>query len=203
MGEEGLHEWYTECVRFSGNHPACEKLFNHLRPLFKRIALRVARQFQSLADADDIVQEISLKLVSSGSSIAAALPPEPEQATAYFSVIAANTARDFFRARNCAKRDAKATVSLESLLALDPGAPDSTDKELLMNQIEECLPADRREQVVFRLYYRQGFSAREIAAIPAMELTVKGVESLIHRTTAEIRGRLGPGGGSEKKGASR
>jgi hypothetical protein len=43
---------------------------------------------------------------------------------------------------------------------------------------------------VFWLYYRAGCSAAEIAAVPGIDLTAKGVESLLLRMTRELRRRL-------------
>jgi RNA polymerase sigma-70 factor (ECF subfamily) len=67
------------------------------------------------------------------------------------------------------------------------------DQVLLLSQIEACLPENRREQIVFHLYYRQGFTAKEVAAIPALDLTVKGVESMIFRIAQHIRDRIRQG----------
>ncbi|HUA62762.1 MAG TPA: sigma-70 family RNA polymerase sigma factor [Verrucomicrobiae bacterium] len=146
--------------------------------------MRLARQFNAPGEIDDIVQEIGLKLVSQ--PVADSIPREPEAAAAYFSVVAANAARDYFRARNCLKRSANKTIPLD--LWVDPGtAPAAIDRELLFADVERCLPKDRREQTIFRLYYRQGFSAREIAALPALKLAVKGVESLIGRVVSQVR----------------
>lgn len=64
---------------------------------------------------------------------------------------------------------------------------------MLISQIESFLPQDRREQVIFRLYYRQGLTAKEIASIPAFGLSVKGVESVILRITNQIRERIQKG----------
>jgi RNA polymerase sigma-70 factor (ECF subfamily) len=172
---------------------ACEEFFRIVRPILNRIASRVARQYDAVSEIDDLVQEISMKLMASGRVILASLPREPPATVAYFSVLAANSARDFFRARNAAKRGRRATVSLDAPLvvfAARCGLPNSLDHDLLVSQIEDCLPDDRREQIVFRLYYRQGWTAKEIAAIPALDLTVKGVESMIFRTMKQIRQRL-------------
>ncbi len=202
-----LAEAYAECVGASGKHPACEEFFRILRPILNRIASRVARQYEAASEIDDLVQEISMKLMASGESILASLPREPPATVAYFSVLAANSARDFFRARHAAKRGLRATVSLDTPLVMfvaSGGLPTSLDQDLLVSQIEDCLPDDRREQSVFRLYYRQGFTAKEIAAIPALELTIKGVESMISRITKQIRQRLNPASGEHvDRGSSR
>ena len=64
------------------------------------------------------------------------------------------------------------------------------DREILLREIQDSLPANPLDRAVFELYYRQGFSAQEIAAIPAVGLTPKGVESRILRTTRKIQDAL-------------
>ena len=185
-----ISEMYGDCIRSGGKHPACDDFFRTIRPVLRRVSWRVARQYDALGDVDDLVQEVSLKLIASGTSILESLPPHPDGALAYFSVLAANSARDFFRARGAFKRGTQPTISLDDQLkavAASLDVAESYDQELLLRGIEERLPKDRREQVVFRLYYRQGLTAKEIADIPALNLKIKGVESMIFRITRSIR----------------
>jgi RNA polymerase sigma-70 factor, ECF subfamily len=193
MAAPSLPKMYGDCIRAAGNHPSCDEFFRAVRPVLARVAARVAHQYNLPGEIDDLVQEISLKLVASGRAILHSLPSDSTQALAYFSVLAANSARDFFRARGAAKRGAGTTISLDiplTAMAASLGAAGDLDKQLLLARIEEFLPEDRREQVVFRLYYRQGLTAREISSIPALALSVKGVESMIFRVTRGIRERL-------------
>lgn len=44
--------------------------------------------------------------------------------------------------------------------------------------------------MIFLLYYRQGLTASEIAALPSLDLTTKGVESVIARLTYMIRSHI-------------
>jgi len=198
---------YAQCVHHSGKHPDCESLFDYLFPVFTRIAGRVARQFGAAPEIEDVVQDISLKMISSGEAILPGVPGEPAAALAYFSVLAANAARDFFRSRLALKRGERSTVPMDDRLrAIIPAVYLHTvDRDLLLKEIEASLPPDSRDQTIYRLYYRQGFSAKEIAAIPALELSVKGVESLIHRITTQLRHRIGDSssGSRTEKGVSR
>jgi RNA polymerase sigma-70 factor, ECF subfamily len=179
---------YQQCAGPQGLKAACEQFFKLFRPTLERVALRVAQQFGAGHETEDVIQEISLKLVEKDSSILAGLPQEPSSASAYLSVVAANAARDFFRSRQAEKRGIKRTISFDDTLeSLSPRTQNDADRHLIMTQIEGFLPRDRKSRSVFWLYYRQGFSAREIAAIPAFELTVKGVESLIRRITLSVR----------------
>jgi RNA polymerase sigma-70 factor (ECF subfamily) len=67
---------------------------------------------------------------------------------------------------------------------------------LLLGKIEEVLEEvtegsnAERDRMVFWLYYRQGLTASAIAAIPALNLTQKGIESLLSRVTGSLRKQL-------------
>jgi RNA polymerase sigma-70 factor (ECF subfamily) len=192
--EARLSDLYLECVRSARRHASCEKFFQLFTPIMSRVAYRVASQFDAKTEIDDLIQEISLKLMNKDRLGNLALPPEPGLEAAYFSVVAANIARDFFRMRGASKRGRARTVSLdESLDSITMGRSTDSDRTVLLREIEERLPEDRKSKTIFRLYYRQGFSAKEIAAIPGVELSVKGVESLLHRVIAQLRqAMLGP-----------
>ena len=193
MNPPSLSELYGDCVRSAGNHPSCDEFFLTFRPALARITRRVAWQYNSPQHAEDVEQEVSLKLLASGQTILGRLPSQPVAALAYFSVVAANAARDFFRALGAVKKGGDVTVSMDtqlSALHASLGASPDLDRRLIMGRIEELLPADRRERIAFRLYYQQGYTAREIAAIPAFDLSVKGVESMIFRTTEVVRKRF-------------
>jgi DNA-directed RNA polymerase specialized sigma24 family protein len=47
-----------------------------------------------------------------------------------------------------------------------------------------------RDRAFFWLYYRQGFTAEEIAGLAATGLTAKGVESALRRVTIWLRGEV-------------
>jgi RNA polymerase sigma-70 factor (ECF subfamily) len=180
---------YAECVRTSG--PACDQFFETVRPILTRVAHRVTAQFRASEDIEDVVQEMVMKLVDRSADVLAGMPQEPSVTAAYFSVVAANAARDFLRSRNAAKRGVSRTISMDDgLSSILGGARSDTDRTILLNEIETALPDDPKSKAVFRLYYRQGFTAREIAAIPGLELSLKGVESLIYRVTVQVRERL-------------
>ena len=59
----------------------------------------------------------------------------------------------------------------------------------LIGEIDQRLAATEtdRDRNIFWLYYRQGYTARDIASIPNLGLTQKGVESCIYRLTQSVR----------------
>jgi len=65
----------------------------------------------------------------------------------------------------------------------------------LMEQLDRKLRSapeavGERDRVFFWLYYRQGFTAEEIAGLAACGLTAKGVESALRRVTIWLRAEV-------------
>lgn len=181
----------------AGNSEDWAELIFRLQPLFARIAYRIVVEWgrANAQEIDDIVQDIFLKLGSNSGAALRRLPLDDEASTlAWLKTIAANAARDFCKARYAIKRGADKTVSAdthaESLVAA-LGAEAAIETQVLMREVDAVLPPDRRERAIFWLYYRQGFTAKEIADVPGAELTAKGVESLLHRLTLAVRHALG------------
>jgi len=196
MGAEtaGLAGICRRCLR-AADAQAWAELIVCLQPLFARIAYRVTSQWAcaNAHDIDDIIQDAFLKLGANSGAALDRLPLDDEDRTlACLKVIAANAARDFCKARYAAKRDAGKTVNSESQVDMVAalGAEQGVETGILLREVNAVLPFDRRERAIFWLYYRQGFTAREIAAMAGVGLTVKGVESLIYRLTREVREAL-------------
>jgi RNA polymerase sigma-70 factor (ECF subfamily) len=123
---------------------------------------------------------------------------QPDSILGYLKVIAANVTHDHFRAQASLKRGGdlrRVESESDETESLPAHARQITAVEIDL-QIDEidrkmqAFPADvltERDRTIFWLYYRQGFTARDIGEISAFGLTVKGVESSIHRTTALIK----------------
>src|SRR5262249_39602286 len=101
---------------------------------------------------------------------------------------------DHFRKTRASKRDAD-LVSLEHADRTESTQAQSVladvERAQLIEDINACLcdlPPETRERdiTIFWLYYRQGFTAGEIAALP-LGLSLKGVESTLHRVTRLVR----------------
>src|SRR6266481_547425 len=64
---------------------------------------------------------------------------------------------------------------------------------IFLNEIDEhlnrCLtgPDQERDRTIFWLYFRQGMSTKEIASLPTIGLSAKGVGSVIERLNCCIR----------------
>ena len=115
----------------------------------------------------------------------------PEAMFGFLKVVTANLANDYFKKRRNPKHGGGKTVPLDDELEIvvrDAGPTHLTasDLKLLVEQLvaylRVALPPETRERdlTIFRLYFRLGLTARQIAGLP-LDLTVKGVESALHR----------------------
>ncbi len=187
----------------AGELSACEEAYASLQDLFEKIARRIALEFHAPSEANELVQEIFLKLTACQKSLPASLPDGEAEARAYLACLAANASRDWFRVRGAAKRGYAATTTLDDSsrnIEKALGRNASLDREVLIREIEELLPSSQRERTIFRLFYRQGFSASEIAQIPAIQLSTKGVESVLTRLSKSIREKLQQAKGKSSAG---
>ena len=179
------------CIR-GGKAEHWETLISRVQPLIARTAYRVAASAGSarVEEVDDIVQETCLKLGSTRTAqIAAAALQSEASAFAYIKVMALNTARDYFRK----KHRSPATPESDLPVPIDQFAAtmgSDVDRDILYSQIDSALGRldhGERSRTVFWLYYRQGLTAKEISQIPEVQLTTKGVESMLDRLTKSVR----------------
>ncbi len=118
----------------------------------------------------------------------------------FLKVVASHVVQDHFRSSSCQKRGkGRGEETMEtSIGTADPVAPGAHDgdQRILMGQIQECLqshasgPNCERDFAIFWLYYRQGFTAKEISELPEIGISTKGVESTLLRLTRLLRARL-------------
>ena len=151
---------------------------------------------------DDLVQETYLKLCADRCRLLLGFALQhPEAISGYIKMIASNVVHDHFKSRHSQKRGAGRAQ--ESLAEIDPiagcgtlGSPEAIQRQILLKQIDQCLgncasgPDQRRDRLIFWLYYQQGMSAKAIAALPTVGLTAKGVESAILRLTRLVREQI-------------
>lgn len=196
-----LTDLVCRCLE-SGQADAWEALIARVQPILARVVYRVAAEWRQpeLNDLDDVLQDIFLKVGANHGEFLRKLPLATEQsALAYLKTSAANCARDHFSSLYAARRSASKTVELDVEgidfhAAFD--AESGMDRALLLTQVDQKLEANDRDRTIFWLYYRQGFSAREISEVPHLALTAKGVESVIHQLTAALRRKFAGKGDS-------
>jgi RNA polymerase sigma-70 factor (ECF subfamily) len=155
----------------------------------------------SPAAVDDIVQEIFLKLCEQERRILRDFEARSEDSfLGLLRLISASVANDYFRRRTTAKRGGKAVTGLfveDAYWSEQSGERKSgaMQQNVLFQQLDRKLRSapeviGERDRTIFWLYYRQGFTAEEIAGLPHAELSSKGVESVLRRVAKWLRGEI-------------
>jgi RNA polymerase sigma-70 factor (ECF subfamily) len=165
------------------------------------VVLKVCRDWGAPSPqlVEDLVQETFLRLCADQCRLLRNFNPHDEDSIiGYLKVIARNVTHDHFRASKSQKsggllrRFQNEEGTLDFLID-SPGRPNPAESSIRLQEIDRALqahmpdPITDRDRTIFWLYYRQGYSAREIAAIGTFGLSVKGVEASIHRTTRLLR----------------
>lgn len=182
-----------------------QEFVSRCMPLASLVALRVSRMWvgdPSPVTVDDIVQEVFLKLCEQERRILRDFEPRGEDSFfGLLRIVTGSVANDYFRRFYSVKRGGKVvTMPLledEGQVPLDSGRPATRIQQAaLLEQLDQKLRAapdviSERDRVIFWLYYRQGYTADEIARLPATALTAKGVESALRRVTLWLREQAG------------
>jgi len=192
----------------AGNQAAWQEFVRRFRRPIGLVVLRAARGWGEPATAlvDDLVQDTFLHLCADDCSLLRSfVSRQPDSILGYLKVIATNITHDYFRAQASLKRggelrrvesDHDETENLPAPLsqaaAVETNLQVAEIEGVLRSLAKDAVP--ERDRTIFWLYYRQGFTAREISELPKINLTVKGVESSIHRTTTLLRRAVLPKG---------
>jgi RNA polymerase sigma-70 factor, ECF subfamily len=151
---------------------------------------------------DDLIQDTSLKLCNNHCRLLRSFQPEHSNSIyGFLQVMAANVVHDHFKAERAQKRGAgRQMESISEPVQSNPGttataarSSDAMERQLRLRKIDDVLARvsggrdQKRNCMIFFLYYRQGLTASEIAALPVLDLTTKGVESILARLTHMIR----------------
>lgn len=169
--------------------------------------IKVLRRYGEVdpAGAEDIIQEVYLRLCNQDYRVLRECRiAEPLSLFGLVQAVATTTVLDHYRTSVAKKRGGGRTllqIDSPSAECPDPGAHGSAERLILIREIDQHLnhivsrisnTTERaRDRQMFWLYYRQGLTSKEIAALPAMGLTQKGVESVIRRLTVELREVMG------------
>lgn len=148
---------------------------------------------------EDLIQETYLKICANNCAILREFRPHhPNAFPGFLQALTANIVRDYVRRERADKRDVDSTVELDEARSMvQPGSSHLSPTELVLslNEIDDLLrrrsgAAVEKERTIFWLYFGAGMTAKEIASIPDMELSIEGVESVIHRLRTFIRKAL-------------
>jgi RNA polymerase sigma-70 factor, ECF subfamily len=202
---QSLRLLWRRCREEPRNSRAWEEFLSCVHGRIWRIAGRVALMWgvRERADIEDLFQEICLKISRQSPFVSDDVLKDDSAAEAYLTVLSVNAARDVMRTRFAGKRGAQLTQAIEdhaqSILA---AVDDKTiRRDILLAEVENLLEGSPRDHSVFWLYYKQGFTAKEISKIPVIGLSQKGVESLILRMTSALRARIAERGAPGRSAA--
>jgi RNA polymerase sigma-70 factor (ECF subfamily) len=181
-----------------------EELLRRCTPLASLVALRISRLWMSgpsPAMVDDIVQEVFLKLCEQERRILRDFQPRGEDSfLGLLRMVATSVANDYFRRLYSVKRGGNVvTTTLDETVTPSVAActreAAQTQYSVLLSQLDEMMLAEPevispRDRSLFWLYYLQGLTAEEIAALPTAGLKAKGVESALRRIANWLRGEI-------------
>jgi RNA polymerase sigma factor (sigma-70 family) len=151
---------------------------------------------------EDLVQVTYLKLWEDGCRLLRVFAIQhPEAILGYLKRTAANATHDYFKhGHSQSSGGDKPHVSTSDV---DPeagrevhGSQEKIAFEVFLNEIDEHLkrgltgPDQERDRTIFWLYFRQGMSTKEIAALPTIGLSAKGIGSVIERLKHCVREKI-------------
>jgi RNA polymerase sigma-70 factor, ECF subfamily len=159
---------------------------------------------------DDLLQEVYYKLWSDKCRLLLQFAQQhsDEAVVGYIKTIAINAAHDHFKSLHSRKHGAAETDQLQEEVesvaqSRSFGGPEAMDREIFLKQVDEqlqdCAAGTNQERdcLIFWFYYLQGMTAKAIAALATIKLTVKGVEAVIFRLTRCVREHLGNSGSGD------
>jgi len=186
-----------------GDSAAWREFMRRYHSLIAITACRGARRWGDYTShtIDDLIQETYLKLCASRGRALREFQFEHDDAIfGFLKVVTTNVVNDYFKALHANRRGGNRVVaSLEGSEADNADNPiglTAPERSILAEQVDACLLAAapaatrHRDRTIFWLYYRQGLTAKEIASLPRIGLTLKGVESTLHRLLQTVRSQL-------------
>ena len=190
-----------ECA-FSTETRAWEELVRRFRPAITSAVLRAAERWCDPTPQlrDDLIQDTYFKICNHNCRMLRSFRPNHHNSIyGFLQVVAVNVVHDHFKAERSSTRNPGPTEPISAQTTLEPGARASADRlerRLRLRHIAEVLgqvaagPDYKRNRIIFFLHYHQGMTANEIAALPSVRLTAKGVESILFRLTRMIRSHI-------------
>jgi len=189
----------------NGSAAEWEEFVRRFHGVIAAVAFRTTTRWgvSSPALVDDLIQETYLKICADRKRMLSEFTPRhPEAFYGYLKVIAKFASSDYFRAQHSQKRGSgqpESSTEEEVWQQQDESASPSegdAQRKILLREVDEALcsvPSSqdaKRDRAIFFLYYRYGLTAPAIARLPSVNLTAKGVESVIYRLTQAVRERL-------------
>jgi RNA polymerase sigma-70 factor (ECF subfamily) len=184
----------------SGNAEVWEEFICRFGQLISRTVMRVARGYgeSRIEVFDELVQETYSKFCANDRGLLRNF--EPRHQNAFYGLVkkvAANVVHDHFRkpenpgqpfATDFELLEAEASVSDQRT-----SNDETFNRPILFQEMDAFLSFafSPRDREIFWLYYQQGFTAVQLAAIPYYDLQIKGVESLLYRMKVYLQENYG------------
>jgi RNA polymerase sigma-70 factor (ECF subfamily) len=183
-----------------GQDVAWQEFIRRYDRLICGVTLRAAHHWGERSEeiAGDLVQEVYAKLCENQCRLLQGFESRhPGSIFGYLRAIAASVAHDYFRRLHSEKRGSGMVQHLEEREVEIPpttqGSSVTIERNLLFAQIDGLLQAQlppeiqERDRMIFWFRHRQGLTAQEIASLPLIGLTAKGVESTLRRLEQMVR----------------
>ncbi|HWG49250.1 MAG TPA: sigma-70 family RNA polymerase sigma factor [Candidatus Acidoferrales bacterium] len=188
----------------SNNEVTWAEFIRLTQPVIAGVIAKSVRRWTGMAPADlvdDLVQDSYLKLCANDFKALREFECQHENALfGFLKVIASNVVHDHFRGHSSQKRNRgqheETLDEVSHKVASRDSVEEQIERRILLHEVDTCLKErdsdskSSRDAVIFWLYYRDGLTARAIAQRPDIRLSVKGVESTIHRLTRHVTIRL-------------
>jgi RNA polymerase sigma-70 factor (ECF subfamily) len=197
-------ELFRHCAG-STNRDAWAEFQRRYHPTIAGVIVRTLASYGSASthDVEDLIHEVYLRLCGQdGKALRNFLPAGAQSDFAYLKVIARNVVTDQMTRRGKNNDTTPLEGGPIELAAGDvTGSARAIDRTVLIGEIHRilCDGANDRDRRIFWLHYRAGLTAEEISCFRTIELTAKGVESVLHRLTKLVRTKLAGQTASEGK----
>jgi len=183
---------------------AWEELVFRIKKPVRLVVIRTASLWgaPSRALVDDLVQVTYLKLWQGGRQLLRDFALQhPEAILGYLKRTAANATHDYFKhgysQSSGGVRPHVSTSDVEPEATNEShGSQERIDLGLFLAEVDDLLghcltgPDAERDRTIFWLYFRQGMSTKEIASLPTIGLSPKGVGSVIERLKHALRDQI-------------
>jgi RNA polymerase sigma-70 factor (ECF subfamily) len=198
---EAVEELQAVIDRCAGQNdaPALLEFVRLFHEVIAATVIKAARRFGPIGTEliDDLIQETYLRVFSENCRILRGLKVEHRSMIfGFVQAVTLSAVQDHFRREHAKRRGGGArVVPLQAAeVSGERGkAADTSEREILLDKLDRLLTEVgapetlERDRLIFWFYYRQGFSARDIAELPSIRLSAKGVESVLQRLTAALR----------------
>lgn len=188
-------ELVQECAK-NTDPEAWEEFGKRFERDIKLVVIRVCREWgvNSQETIKDLCQDAYVKLLANNCSVLVRFNSQgPGSFRRYLKVATANMVRDHLRPIVPKLEKTDDLEKAEQVQSSGYGNAKSVELEILFREMDDRLRQQgisEQERTIFWLFTRKRLTSKEIAALPWVGLTSKGVESVIHRLRELLKEEL-------------